>query len=170
MSLLRGAKRVYLLLARAGDLIGAATMFAMMVIVAMDVACRYFFNSPISWSFDLISWYLMPASFFFFLSSTLIHRHHINISLLVSALKPSTRRVLASTGAVLSAILFFAIAYLGARRAYLAFESGERLYGELPWPTWIFLSFVPLGIGLLAVGLLLEAPDPNTESSDSWES
>jgi TRAP-type C4-dicarboxylate transport system permease small subunit len=140
------------------DAIVAIAMFAMMLIVMTDVVARYVFNSPVGWSFDLISWYLMPAVFFFALASTHLHRQHINIDVLILKASPSVQYALKAVGALLSAALFAFIAYLGVIRAFAAFQNGETMYGELPWPTWMYLSFVPIGVGLLVIGLLLQAP------------
>jgi len=39
--------------------VAAVIMFAIMIIVVVDVAARYFFTAPLTWSFDFISLYLM---------------------------------------------------------------------------------------------------------------
>src|ERR1700754_1410215 len=56
---------------RPAALLSAFILFAVMLIVAVDVAMRYVFNSPFAWSHDVISLYLLPALFYIVLSRTL---------------------------------------------------------------------------------------------------
>ena len=51
--------------------LAAAMLLAIMLIATLDVAMRYFLNSPLGWSYDLISLYLMAGMFFLAMSSTL---------------------------------------------------------------------------------------------------
>ena len=44
--------------------LASVCLFAIMVIVFLDVGLRYIFNSPLGWSYDVISLYLMVALFF----------------------------------------------------------------------------------------------------------
>lgn len=167
MRLILWSRRVVAPIAGIWDLVAAAAMFAIMVIVTTDVAARYLFNSPIPWAYDLVTWYLMPAVFFFALGSTLRHRQHINIDLVFRMAGPSLQRLLRVIGALLSTAVFTLIVRLGTERAYSAALSGEIMNGELPWPTSIYHSFIPLGLGLLIVGLLIEVGEAALDMSPS---
>ena len=145
------------LLERISDWIASLAMFAAMSVLVADVVARYVFHSPFSWSYDLISRYLMPALFFFALASTLRRGQHVNIDVVYRRMTPGWQRASLAAGALLSAALFAPIAYFGVVRFWSAWSSGENLYGGLPWPTWIFYSFVPIGMGLLVLGLLRQA-------------
>ena len=48
--------------------LAAAMLLAIMLIATLDVAMRYFLNSPLGWSYDLISLYLMAGMFFLAMS------------------------------------------------------------------------------------------------------
>ncbi|MCP1336287.1 TRAP transporter small permease [Futiania mangrovi] len=135
--------------------IGACMMLAVMVIVAGDVFARYFFNAPFSWSYDLISIYLMVGIFFFFLSDTFRYHGHVAVDIVQNRLGRRARHASQFVAGAVSCVVFGLALWVGVGRAWSSYVVGEALAGAIAWPMWVALSFVPLGISLLFLRLVL---------------
>src|SRR3546814_4948559 len=59
--------------------VAAIALFAMMFITVVDVVLRYVWNSPLGWSQEVITLYLLAAAFSMALSATLEDNAHIRI-------------------------------------------------------------------------------------------
>jgi TRAP-type C4-dicarboxylate transport system permease small subunit len=145
---LRGLERVWMLFA-------CISLFAVMVIITIDVAARYFFRAPLAWSFDLVSLYLMPAIFFLALSDTLHRNHHVNVDMIFPHVSTRTAHVLGLISSVVATIVFAAIAWVAAVRTWNEFKAGDVASGVIQWPSWLGSAFVMLGAGLLLLRLVL---------------
>lgn len=133
--------------------LAALAMFAIMSIVALDVALRYVFHSPQSWAFDIVSLYLVAAVFYLSVSNAYREGAHVNVDILQQKLPPAAIRVTEIIITATGATVFALVAWLGAQRALEAFGDGDVLSGAIPWPTWPAQALVPLGCGLLALRL-----------------
>jgi TRAP-type C4-dicarboxylate transport system permease small subunit len=128
---------------------------AMMLIVTTNVALRYLFNAPFSWSYDVIDQYLMVAAFFLAVSYTLRTNGHMEVDVFVAAL--TSLRLLAAlrlVGDILSLLLTLGIAYEGYLTTVTAWTNAEFLPGVIAFPTWPSHILVPIGMGILALRLL----------------
>lgn len=133
----------------------AIILFAVMLIVAADVGMRYAFNQPFSWSYDLISLYLVLAIFYFCLSHAFTTHAHVGVDIVHYYVSPRTRRAFELITCLVSAPLFAAIAAICGRRALAAFIGNDFMVGAIAWPTWGFVVLAPIGCGLLALRLIL---------------
>ncbi|WP_224405253.1 TRAP transporter small permease [Afifella sp. IM 167] len=135
--------------------VAGLALFAMMTIVFVDVALRYLFNSPLSWSYDLVSLYLTAAIFFLGLSASVRSGSHISVDLVYRAFPARAKALADLVNAVLALLLFSALFWSGASRTIDAWRSGDVLAGSIPWPMWASAIFVPVGALLLLMRLLL---------------
>jgi TRAP-type C4-dicarboxylate transport system permease small subunit len=135
----------------------------------VDVALRYLFNAPLSWSYDLISIYLMGAAFFLALSETLRLNQHVAVDIFYLRLSVRMRRVWKLLGWSLSCVLFAVILALALRTSWSRWTADNVVAGAIPWPTWIPAAIAALGfalllarlvLGVLALGLALAARRP----------
>jgi TRAP-type C4-dicarboxylate transport system permease small subunit len=149
-------KRTIQLCEQAGVVLASATLAAIMIVVSVDVALRYAFNAPLSWSYILISDYLLPASFFFALAAVLARRHHVSVDILFQNFPPRLQRFCSLLTTLLALPVFGAIAWLATVRAWETFLSGDVLEGAIAWPTWIPSAFVASGVILLLLRQFLE--------------
>jgi TRAP-type C4-dicarboxylate transport system permease small subunit len=129
------------------------SIFAIMLVVFSDIAMRYFFNSPIVWVYDLVSLYLMAATFFLSLSSTYAAHGHIGMEIFVRLLPPRGRRAMEIVTCILAIPLFGLMTEIGAERAYSQWVTGDAISGLIAWPTWVGAALLPIGAGLLIVRL-----------------
>ena len=134
--------------------VASVALFAVMVIVFCDVGMRYFFNSPLAWSYDLISLYLMVALFFLTLSSTQASNHHVRVDIIFRHVPPHARHVMELIGYILTAVVMIGIVYQGSIKFWGNLQAGDVVAGAIPWPTWATVVFIPLGVGLLLLRLV----------------
>jgi TRAP-type C4-dicarboxylate transport system permease small subunit len=158
--------------------VAALAVFAIMLIVAVDVVLRYLFNAPLAWSYELISSYLMPASFFFGVSETLRREQHVNVDIVYARFPLRLRRVCKMLGWAATGIVFALITWLAARGAWSRYVTGDVMAGAIPWPTWIPAALGAIGMAVMtlrlalgAIALLLasakkDAIDPGLAGSD----
>ena len=133
----------------------ALILFAIMAIVAADVGMRYAFNRPFSWSYDLISLYLVQAIFYFCLSRAFATHAHVGVDIVHYYVSPRTRRLFELITCLVAAPVFAAIAVICGRRAAAAFAGDDIMLGAIAWPTWGFIVLAPIGSGLLVLRLVL---------------
>jgi len=119
-------------------LIASIVLFAVMGVVASDVAMRYVFNHPFGWSYDLVSLYFSLAIFYFCLSRTYSAHAHVGVDILHYYVSTRTRRAFA---------LLSAVAALAAQ---------DVIEGAIEWPTWAYIGLAPLGTALLTVRLVAD--------------
>lgn len=126
----------------------------MMFVVVGDVIGRYVFNSPFSWSYDLIGLYLMVAVFFLTLSAGLAGHHHISVDLVRNKLPVRLRNILLGIGYLASSGMIFLICWTGVERFIEAWTKGERLASSVGFPTWVPYALVALGSGVAVIRCL----------------
>ncbi len=153
-------EKCHLILYRAESLlvnIAAASLFGIMLIVVFDVVMRYGLNAPLSWSYELISMYLMVVLFFFALSHTLADDGHICVDILHIRISARSRHFCLAAGYWLSAVLFSIILWISAERTWVSYIQQDVTAGEIAWPMWLSQLCVPVGVGLLLARILLRA-------------
>jgi TRAP-type C4-dicarboxylate transport system permease small subunit len=134
----------------------AIALAVIMLVISADATCRYLFNSPFSWTVELVGRYLMVFAFFAVISRAYTHNAHVRVDFLLHAIGPRWRHGLEALGALAAAVVFVLIAYLAAVRAGTSFSRGEILAGVIPWPVWPSSALVFLGAGLLSVRLIAD--------------
>jgi TRAP-type C4-dicarboxylate transport system permease small subunit len=155
---MKAIQRIERVLARveaAAAMMAAVVLFAIMAIVATDVAMRYAFNRPFGWSYDLVSLYLVLVLFYFCLSRAFATNTHIGVDILHYFVSPTVRRIFALITCLVSAPLFGLIAFVCLERAKAAYLNGDVSAGAIAWPSWAYIALVPLGAGLLALRLVV---------------
>lgn len=153
MTVLRRVDRAIALLEEFAIHVAATVLFAIMTIVVIDVALRYLFRSPLSWSYDLISLYLMAAVFLLSLSHTLREGKHINVNLFSRHFSDRVRLAIAAIGGIAILFVFVMVFREGALRTWQAWRANDVLGGAIAWPTWAAQILIPLGFGLIVLRL-----------------
>jgi TRAP-type C4-dicarboxylate transport system permease small subunit len=134
--------------------VASVCLFAIMLIVFFDVGLRYILNSPLGWSYDLISLYLMVALFFLALSVTQRDDHHVRVDIIFRYVSARGRHAMELVGYLLTIVVLLAIVYQGSLKFWGGWLHNEVVAGAVPWPTWLSAMFVPLGMGLLVLRLM----------------
>jgi TRAP-type C4-dicarboxylate transport system permease small subunit len=127
---------------------------AIMLVVVCDAAGRYLFNSPLQWSFDVVSNFLMVGAAYLAVAGTFQRGDHININLLHSKLPRRWQVAVDIACSVLAVALFAAVAYGTAQHAVQAYRDKEFFPGVIMWPVWLSYLAIPIGTALLVLRLL----------------
>lgn len=136
--------------------VAAIFMFAIMVIIVVDVASRYLLNSPLPWAFDVVSMYLMTGLFFLMLSDTLRVNVHVRVDMLYVKASPRARCLMDLATSLLALGVFAGILYTSVCTTWNSWSAGDVVTGAIPWPVWLSHAFIPLGISLLVARLLAD--------------
>lgn len=137
--------------------IGTLFLLSMMLVVVSDVVLRYLFNSPIIWSYEIISVYLMPGLFFLSVSHTLKADSHISVDILLNYASRKTRFLLAFISYILAVPpLAIAAGYM-IYQTHLQYINNEYFSSGLELPVWTTTILAALGFSMLAVRTLLKA-------------
>lgn len=134
---------------RACSELSAFMLAAIMVIVVTDVGCRYLLNSPLAWSFDVITLYLTVGLFFFALSDTLEDNGHVWVDVMLARLPRRLQHAAFALGFALSWLAFAAIAWMSVLRAWNSFVRHEVTAGIFKMPVWVSSLFVVAGLVVL---------------------
>ncbi|MEX4006706.1 TRAP transporter small permease [Neoaquamicrobium sediminum] len=126
-------------------LLSGLSLGAIMLIVVADVAMRYVFAAPLSWSYNLIGLYLMVAVFFFALSDTLHNHGHIAIDIFQHQIPHRPRHLALAVGYLLSSGLMALIGWQAWLRLKSAYLNDDRIAAVIPWPTWVAYFIVAAG-------------------------
>ncbi len=141
----------------AASILAGLALLLIMFIVCVDVAGRYGLNSPLAWSHDLISLYLMGVSFFFALSDTLRRNHHVSVDILFNRFGKRTQIFWRAVGWSLASVLFCMIFIVTAGKAWSDWLGGDVIDGPIAWPTWISAAIATIGMLLICARLVLGA-------------
>ncbi len=145
---LRGLENVF-------NLVATFMLFLIMMIVVCDVIIRYGFNAPFSWSYDLISMYLMVGLFYLSLSPALAKNYHVCIDLLHKYMSPAMLHATEMISYLLGSVVFAVILFVTAISTYESYQAKEVLTGVIVWPIWLSKIAVPIGVAAFALRMML---------------
>lgn len=139
-------------------IVASTSLFVIMVLVFLDAMFRYLFNSPLSFTFDLVVLYLMSASLLSVLSYTLRHGGHISIDLFANMMNHRLYLILVGAGLLAGTAVCAMISWQTAHLSFESWDMGEIMTGVYAWPLWIgkaivALSFIGLTARLFHIGL-----------------
>ncbi|WP_413300279.1 TRAP transporter small permease [Bacillus sp. 1P10SD] len=134
--------------------ISSLLLFFLMFLTTADVCGRYFFNKPITGTYELTA-LTLSVIIFFSLGMAQIKRDHIEIDFLTNKMPAKVQE---SLYALTSLILFVLVALMG----WQLFEFmnrillGNELSGDLGMPLYIFVALTGIGAILFALTFLVD--------------
>lgn len=147
----------------AADWIAGIGMVVMMTTITVDGVGRYLAGIPLPGSVEFNELYLIPAVVFLSLARTQRRGGNISLDIVKIRLPTATVRVIDIAQSLVAALLFGVISIMAGILADRRFTMNSVTGGEIAFPTWIGISFVAFGTGLLALRLLLQAFRPLSE-------
>lgn len=126
---------------------------SIMFIISYDGFARYVFGSPLPWTFDVVSHFLLSASVFFAASMTFKKGDHINIDLFRVLIPKAYLVRLDGLWCLLSSLAIGIMTYGSYKEALKAFNRGSFLTGYILWPAWIPYAIIALGCAVLTLRL-----------------
>lgn len=136
--------------------IASISLFAIMVIVAIDGLLRQFFDSPITGAYVLVENYLMVAMIFSALGYTWAKKSHVSITFLHNKLPIALRNLTYLLILLMGMFIMGVIGYTGFERTVSAFQNNNVTSGLIRWPIWIAYIWLPLGSAIFILRLVLE--------------
>lgn len=134
--------------------IGIVLLFAMGLLITMDVVLRYVFNQPTQFTTELTG-YLMAGVTFLGLAYTLMKGRHIRIEVVTSRLRPMARKRLELVVSMIG-LAFLAVclkpAWVMVWESYI-YES--EVLGVLSTPLYLPQLLVPIGISVILLQLVV---------------
>jgi TRAP-type C4-dicarboxylate transport system permease small subunit len=134
-----------------------ATLSLLVLLIAVDVTLRRVFNSPLTFSYEIIQFGLVIVVWGSVLYST-IRERHISIDVLVSRLPEKTRQVLRLTFDFVSALILLLIGWQSIIYA-LDLQAVRLESAMLEIPIFPFVFLVALGALLSGLILLIHFVD-----------
>jgi TRAP-type C4-dicarboxylate transport system permease small subunit len=131
--------------------LSAVSFLAIMGVMVVDVMLRYLVSSPLGWSFDLLTRYLILIAFFFAVSYTWRHGEHLYVEILYRKLPTRPRSAVLFVFHLAVTVIFGIAFWLAARTTYQSWTACERLVGDMPWPVWTSHAIVAIGLGMLTI-------------------
>jgi len=151
--------RKWLLLVERGLLwVAMAAVFAMMSLTTADAVWRYVFNSPITGAYEITEKYLMLIAIFLGMSYTYRGAGFIRVTILMDRL-PKSLKIPINYLAQLFSIAYCAVLIWGTYEyAVRTYHQGTTLGSIYSAPQWFGAAFIPLGLLLAGLFLLLDLP------------
>ena len=140
-------------------------ILAAMLLTTADVILRYGFKNPITWGFDFIMLYLMPAAYYMGFAYGMRTGAHLSVDFFIGLLPRFVKQRLCPLILLIGAALMFYVAWLLFHEAAESLIAGHRLFGSVAWLTWPTAAIIGVSIALFAVRVVLTAfdtafPDP----------
>jgi TRAP-type C4-dicarboxylate transport system permease small subunit len=127
---------------------------AMVLLMVIDILLRRFFNSPLSWSLEVIQ-VMLVVVVFFSVAYCGARKGHISVELITSRLPSKTLAIIDIITHFLGIVLFIFMAWGSCVLAINEFES-HHVTGILPIPIYPFVFVVMFGSAMLAVVLIVQ--------------
>lgn len=133
---------------------GASCMIGLILLIVIDVGLRYLFNSPITWSYEIVMYMMVIV-----VATALVYcetqKGHVQIELLYNVMPKFFQKILPPFHSFFIMILFFLIAWQNVVRA-----KGLRKEGLtstiLQIPTYPFYLVMAFGCALLGTVVLTD--------------
>lgn len=144
-------------------IVGGIALVGAMILTSIDALLRYFFNAPLSFNSYLTTYYLMVAMLIMPLAWAFRTGGYIRVVFLASLLPPKSASALLRAGKLVGAGYFGVLAWLSGKTFWGIYQRGDIQMGAIDWPvawSWVWL---PIGLGLLALRMLLMVFGPRDE-------
>lgn len=135
--------------------ISSVLLFLLMFLTTADVIGRYFFNNPITGTYELTS-LALALMIFFSLGSGQISKDHIEIDFLTSKMPAKVQEVLSGAASLILFILMSLTTWQLIEFTKRTWQ-GNELSGDLGLPLYIFIALTVLGALSFTLTFLLEA-------------
>lgn len=137
-----------------------AVLVVVMVLVSLDAILRHAFAAPLTFQLTLTEDYLLVAMVMLALPWGYRTGGAIQVRLLLDACPPRFGAAVVRVGLAAAAVYLASLAWWSWGRFAQAFAADEVKMGVIDWPVDWSWVWVPLGCGLLALRVLLDAAAP----------
>lgn len=138
---------------RAMFVLGGAILVAVTVGVCVQVASRYFFNSPLGWVVELSSYGLLFITFLV-APQVLKEDRHVAVDFVLGFFGPRGRAALNLLTAAASAVVCLVLTWFGIRVTWDAFQTHNFTPTMLELPKGAILAIIFIGSFMLFIQLV----------------
>lgn len=136
---------------------GGIAVTLMMLQIGADIVGKYFFNTPVPATLEIVAWYYMVATIFFPIAYVQLHRKHLMVELFTQSLRPRRMAALEVMTCVLSFAYAGTLFVLSLRTAIDETARGEAqdatFFDLLVWPSrWI----LPVSLAVMTMIIVLQ--------------
>lgn len=128
---------------------------AMMLTISFDVAMRYIFNAPTTWSFE-VNRYMLIMVVFLGGPWTLTAGGHVSVDLVTETMGTRRKLMLEIVTSIMACIYMFMFTYESMIFTWEAWENATRSTEYLAWPLWPIRMFLVIGGGLLSLQYIIK--------------
>lgn len=125
-------------------------LFALMLIVGLEVALRYFFGRPTSWVVE-VSEYILLFIPFLVAAWVLKNEGHVKMDLLMVYLSNKTRHLVNAITSFICILICLILTIFGLKTAVYYYSVGFRTPTELRMPKYLLISIIWFGTALLLI-------------------
>jgi TRAP-type mannitol/chloroaromatic compound transport system permease small subunit len=154
---LRLARRLAALIEGVNRLAGLGAgliLLAMVLMIGREAIGRYFFNAPTDWVVEL-SGFLLVGVVFMGGGYILSENAHLRVDIFYTHFTRRNRAWVDVLGFVLALPFLGLLEWQSGLMAWNAFSTSERSM-IMRWPIWLPELFVPLGVALLGLQVLIQ--------------
>ena len=123
-------------------------------IFSFEIIMRYFFAAPTSWATDTVT-FLFCASLMLALPEVTRTDGNIAVSIILDFSAPSTANKIKLIIYAVSFAIVSYVTYITFVEFLRLFETGINTLGSFRISKWIVFSFIPLGLGLSVLQLII---------------
>lgn len=140
-------------LERAVLTVACILIVVIMLLISADAVSRYLFNSPLGYTFDLVTMYFLPGATFFALAFTMRRAGHVNVDIVLSIMPTRMANGVIGVALLLACPMVAVMAVKMATKAHESWMHNDMVTGIYSWPVWIGEITVPIGMGMLFIRL-----------------
>lgn len=143
-------------------LCSCAIILAMFLTTA-DVILRYGFKSPVTWAFDFVMLYLMPAAYYLAFAYGMKSGTHLAVDFFTRYLPRFVLRWIYPFVLLIGAALMFYISWRLYLETYENLVEGHTMFGSVAWLTWPTGAIIGISFFVFAIRLVLVAFQPSAQ-------
>ncbi len=134
--------------------ITGVTLTLCVILANVNVIMRYFFNSPLQWSTEVVTGLFVWTVF---IGSAYAHRKHahLGVDIVVNLMHGKTRAIVQDVISILELVILIMLTVISTQYVYnLIYVRGvykPAVSDILRFPTWIIGIAVPIGFGLSTI-------------------
>lgn len=136
-----------------------------MLLTTIDVILRYGFRSPMTWAFDFVMLYLMPAAYYLAFAYGMKTGTHLAVDFFTEHLPRFVLRWICPVILLLAAALMFYISWRLYLETYENLVEGHTMFGSIAWLTWPTGAIIGISFFTLAIRLVLVALQPAVQEN-----
>lgn len=154
MKVLKALERVDLFLAKVLGWIVGFVLYAMMLLVFINVIFRYFLNRPIVWA-EEVSVLMLVFTALFGSYVGMVDRRMARITAIVNKVPMPWKKALNLLAQLFIVYLLVFLVVFGIQFVLTPYMLTQKT-ATLRFPMWIFYSFVPIASGLMLFHMILD--------------